>query len=78
MSRKEKDTMDRKCNCPGKHGLKRFYKPHSSFYCDICEQQPWNRHGAMIKGQVAYGCRVCNYDACENCYEKCNLSDISE
>jgi hypothetical protein len=23
----------------------------------------------MVKGHIAYGCRKCNWDACESCYE---------
>jgi hypothetical protein len=47
-------------NCPGRHGMKMFRIPNDSFSCDGC--------GAHIpRNGIANGCRICNFDLCDNC-----------
>jgi len=57
-------TLKQEGNCPKKHGLKAFIINSAGWGCDKCRI-----NGVMIKGHMAYGCRICNWDACENCYE---------
>mmetsp|Transcript_96418 Transcript_96418/g.171412 ORF Transcript_96418/g.171412 Transcript_96418/m.171412 type:complete len:695 (-) Transcript_96418:54-2138(-) len=47
-------------NCPGLHGLSRFFTPDPGWWCSVCERE----HG---EGSAFYGCRTCDYDECETC-----------
>jgi len=54
--------------CPGKHGLKYFITPNE-FSCDKCRK-------TFAKLSKMYGCRVCDYDLCQQCMiENCNIKD---
>ena len=49
--------------CPGKHTAAIHVTRHSSFKCDTC--------GAGVeRGRPMYGCRDCDWDACESCTDK--------
>jgi len=52
-------------NCPANHGLKSYLIPEGhmpgAFSCDGCKNG--FRDGARM-----YGCRICNFDMCMNCY----------
>eukprot|EP01084_Bolivina_argentea_P290321 498649_1 len=54
-----------KPQCPGSHGLCKFSTPHEGYGCDVCND-------TMRANRDMWGCRVCNYDLCERCYEKEN------
>lgn len=47
-------------NCPLRHGLRRYEIVTTSCRCDTCFR-------GMKPGEIAYECRVCNYDVCETC-----------
>ena len=53
-----------KANCQKKHGLSKFGCDKNGIYtCDGC--------GEHIKAYTyIYGCRTCDYDLCEPCYQK--------
>jgi len=49
--------------CPKKHAAMLHVTKHSSFRCDLC--------GVGVEcGAIMYGCRECDWDACENCTDK--------
>jgi len=50
-------------NCPGGHALHRHGTPIMGFSCDCCKQQD------LPVGTVMWGCRACNYDKCQVCYQ---------
>ncbi|EKX35682.1 hypothetical protein GUITHDRAFT_118173 [Guillardia theta CCMP2712] len=47
--------------CPNGHPLTFFLTPHDEFFCDAHESQ------SFPKGTSMFGCRVCDWDACEQC-----------
>ena len=48
--------------CRGRHGLVKF-RPHDNAYrCDVCGRN-------IPVGTVTYGCRLCNWDKCDECAE---------
>jgi hypothetical protein len=60
------ETMESTLHCPGHHSLNRFETNQPSFFCDNCagaERKP------LPLGSVMYGCRVCDWDACERCFK---------
>lgn len=62
-------TAKRHRTCPGKHGLTRFLSPHEGCCCDSCHEVPGRKKCVEI-GAAMWGCRVCNWDICEEkCYE---------
>jgi len=46
--------------CPKKHVATLHVTKHSSFRCDLC-------HVGVECGAIMYGCRECDWDACETC-----------
>lgn len=52
-----------KFQCSGKHILKRHLASHPNYTCDNCFFKP-GLNGAL------YGCRLCNFDLCVNCYDE--------
>ncbi len=50
-------------NCPGRHVLRRHLASNPLYTCDNCMFRP-GLNGAL------YGCRVCNFDLCVNCYDE--------
>jgi hypothetical protein len=44
------------------HGLREFATPNAYFQCDVCKDH-------MGVWRTMWGCRECNYDECEKCYE---------
>ena len=49
-------------NCPGKHGLTQFETPNNTYLCDMCGE-------SQAVGAPMYGCRICNWDACQKCHD---------
>ena len=50
--------------CPsGKHKMVSFHAPRDSFECDICNDM-------QEKGAFLYGCRDCNFDVCDFCWNQ--------
>mmetsp|Transcript_17650 Transcript_17650/g.23236 ORF Transcript_17650/g.23236 Transcript_17650/m.23236 type:complete len:258 (+) Transcript_17650:72-845(+) len=47
--------------CPSHHTLKNFTITKDYWSCDRCQNMDCPR------GSVMYGCRLCNYDICQNC-----------
>ena len=45
-------------DCPGLHGLK---QQKLFGVCDVCRK-------SITRDNIVYGCRKCNWDACESCY----------
>mmetsp|Transcript_400 Transcript_400/g.518 ORF Transcript_400/g.518 Transcript_400/m.518 type:complete len:970 (+) Transcript_400:710-3619(+) len=49
--------------CPTNgHPLQRFVVPNRLFACDVCDRRP-------AEGSTMYGCRLCDWDTCQNCAE---------
>lgn len=46
--------------CPSGHSLGRQKTHNDTFACDVCGK-------SVSRGTTMYGCRVCNWDACEAC-----------
>eukprot|EP01083_Nonionella_stella_P268368 907200_1 len=73
--KEEMEAMMEGPNCPAKHGLNEFKAEADGFRCDICGLK-------KRKGDMMYGCRVCNYDVCAGCKEgvvrlvKCDAGHI--
>jgi len=49
--------------CPKKHTTILHLTRHSSFRCDLCGK-------GVEQGKPMYGCRECDWDACESCTDK--------
>ena len=49
-------------NCPGFHNPKVFRIDHAGYSCDS-----FLKH-ELEKGTLVYGCRICNWDVCLNCW----------
>jgi len=47
--------------CPSDHAMARFATPNGSFNCDACTRR------SLPIGEMMTGCRICNYDVCDNC-----------
>jgi len=53
-----------KKTCPGNHGLQIFvYKRCTYYYCNKCEKN-------VSDGEKMYGCRLCDFDMCLDCWKK--------
>jgi len=50
-------------NCPGGHGLQRLTAHCDGMYCDGCRV-------SIPKGDLLHGCRQCDFDFCEACFNK--------
>ena len=48
-------------NCPGKHGLSKFNSKGIKYICDRC-------NGIINRYKELWGCRICEYDLCPDCY----------
>ena len=57
-------------NCPGNHTLTQFRVPTNNYQCDVCRQR-------IAQNSFAYGCRKCDWDVCENCYNVRNQTQTS-
>ena len=53
-------------NCRGRHGLRLFSTPRSNFRCNSCNRMQRIR-------TAMYGCRACNYDLCQQCYNQLTI-----
>jgi hypothetical protein len=42
------------------YSLKQFTTPHNNYVCDGCNK-------VILKGDLMFGCRDCNYDLCQKC-----------
>eukprot|EP01083_Nonionella_stella_P317633 1157652_1 len=51
--------------CPGKHDLEKFQTPTNGWYCSECGP---SGDGNYPSGTVMHGCRRCNYDLCDACF----------
>jgi hypothetical protein len=49
--------------CPKRHTAVLHITRHSSFRCDLCGN-------GVERGRPMYGCRECDWDACENCTDR--------
>ena len=49
--------------CPKKHEAQLHITKHSSFRCDLCGR-------SVEKNAIMFGCRDCDWDACESCTNK--------
>eukprot|EP00808_Paulinella_micropora_P014733 g28713.t1 len=58
----EKPEVAQRPDCPGKHSLSLFEISEVEYYCDSCGT-------CESKGATMFGCRACNYDLCQSCYE---------
>ena len=56
-------------NCRGNHGLKNLKTEFDDFFCDECST-------VFKKGKTMYGCRVCDFDLCTDCYEKVMVTHL--
>eukprot|EP01084_Bolivina_argentea_P052282 96033_1 len=56
-------------DCLGGHGLRKF-KTFSEFGCDVCDND-------VSMNSIMYGCRLCNYDVCNDCYTTKDDSKVS-
>eukprot|EP01048_Picozoa_sp_COSAG05_P003612 COSAG05_NODE_171_length_15032_cov_41.734561_7_plen_254_part_00 len=49
--------------CPGSHTLNQWLTPRDQFgTCDSC-------HASAATGTTMFGCRECNFDLCQQCYD---------
>eukprot|EP01083_Nonionella_stella_P170556 580666_1 len=58
----------KKINCPGKHGLKKFETENDGFGCDLCSKK-------VSRGTPLFGCRECNFDVCLDCKPEASIDD---
>jgi len=56
--------------CPGKHGLKEFETPSAGYGCDLCKER-------FSADTHMYGCRICNYDVCDDCWDKFDAAAVT-
>ncbi len=54
-------ASDCSVTCPAQHRAAPFKTPRARFTCDVCTKQNIAIQSTMT------GCRLCNWDACENC-----------
>ena len=54
--------------CPKDHECTLFITPQAGFGCDVCKI-------SVGTGTNMFGCRVCNWDACEKCMEE--MTDLN-
>lgn len=52
-----------------KHPLKRFEVRNDTFTCDLCNQR-------QAVGAFLHGCRTCNFDSCDACFNKNGLVSV--
>ena len=68
--------------CPKGHSLKRHQTGNSNMFCDLCNvvENKVNRPSPKFpKGSVMFGCRACDWDACEACFSSYTMrSDLHE
>eukprot|EP00941_MAST-03F_sp_MAST-3F-sp1_P000589 g589.t1 len=57
---KEREKTD---NCPKKHGLTKHVTERAGYGCDWCGK-------AQKSGVILMGCRVCDFDLCNQCYKE--------
>eukprot|EP00466_Bigelowiella_natans_P010614 jgi/Bigna1/87866/estExt_fgenesh1_pg.C_250072 len=57
--------------CRNGHQLKQFDAPHASYVCDVCKKS------AKLH-ETLFGCRKCDYDECNDCYQKSPQKDNAE
>merc|ERR1712232_804289 len=49
--------------CPSGHVLERHSAPNSDYECDVCGKE-------VTEGATLWGCRLCDYDKCQQCANK--------
>jgi hypothetical protein len=50
--------------CPAGHTLRVFGTPHDEYMCDATHAC---KGGFLAQGSLLFGCRLCDWDACEKC-----------
>ena len=50
--------------CPAGHTLRVFGTPHDEYMCDATSSC---KGGFLKQGSLLFGCRLCDWDACEKC-----------
>jgi len=61
-SRAEPKKSSVACCCPMSRALSRFITSKPGFRCDTCS-------GVQALGSMMFGCRQCDYDLCQSCYQ---------
>ena len=56
-------------HCPQHHDLSKFSTPNAQFNCDKCGK-------TVAKDSIMYGCRPCDWDACQECFQKTLVSSL--
>merc|ERR1712070_667598 len=56
--------------CPSGHVLQRPAAPNSDYTCDVCGKE-------VAEGETLWGCRLCDYDKCQNCASK-NIVEFTD
>jgi len=65
----ESNKVKRTLNCPKGHDPKPFKIYSDTFSCDMVKHP-------IKKGEIAFGCRICNWDCCLDCYFKPNCPGL--
>merc|ERR1712150_44895 len=56
-------TKSKKPSCPKSHELTSSTTSNLMFGCNVCQKSP------LPLGSQIYGCRVCNWDCCDQCWK---------
>uniref|UniRef100_A0A7S1B4W0 Uncharacterized protein n=1 Tax=Corethron hystrix TaxID=216773 RepID=A0A7S1B4W0_9STRA len=56
-------SSGKQIKCPKNHDTHFFFTSHGSFRCDLCG-------GEIGQSKPMVGCRICDWDACEECIDK--------
>ena len=72
----EEEREDSQCYC--KKALTKFTVKEDGWWCNKCEEETTRPEVKyMPKGSIMWGCKKCEYDICQKCYDEENIEAIN-
>ena len=72
----EEEREDSQCFC--KKALTKFTVKEDGWWCNKCEEETTRPEVQyMPKGSIMWGCKKCDFDMCQKCYEEENVQEIN-